>query len=199
MFYYYFMKIIFIFLGLFITERDKPKPPLKIAVLYFATINAKLRAELLQNITATYHCTVTEIKGIAPMPATAYYKPRNRYRAPLLLDYLVGYNGYDKIIGITTKDISTTHNKIYDWGVMGLGFCPGKACVISTFRLKTPDRLLFNERFIKVALHELGHTMGLVHCTFSKTCFMESAEGTIKSVDRETKLLCDNCKKLLIQ
>jgi len=82
---------------------------------------------------------------------------------------------------------------------MGLGSSPGKACVISTFKLKTANKPLLNERFLKVALHELGHTMGMPHCTYSNTCFIQSAEGTIKSVDRETKSLCSNCKKLLTQ
>ena len=68
---------------------------------------------------------------------------------------------------------------------------------ISSFRIKTPDKILFNDRLVKVALHELGHTMGLPHCTFSRTCFMEAAEGTVKSVDRETRFLCSNCKKLI--
>jgi len=192
------MPLIYLFcLSIVLTSSPKPTPPLKIGVLYFSPIDKELKAALLQNITATYHCTVTEIKGVAAMPVAAYYKPRNRYRAPVLLNYLNTYSGYDKIIGITTKDISTTKDAIHDWGVMGLGNCPGKSCVISTFRLKTPNKLLFNDRFIKVALHELGHTMGLPHCTFSNTCFMESAEGTIKSVDRETKFLCVHCKKLI--
>ncbi|CAN5457332.1 archaemetzincin family Zn-dependent metalloprotease [soil metagenome] len=186
-------------LSLLVSISTKPKPPLKIAVVYFSRIDNNLKTELFQNVTATYNCTVTEIKGVAEMPVTAYYKPRNRYRAPVLLTYLNTYSGYDKIIGITTKDISTTKDAIYDWGVMGLGNCPGKSCVISSFRLRTPNKLLFNDRFIKVALHELGHTMGLPHCTFSKTCFMEAAEGTIKNVDRETKFLCTNCKKVISQ
>ncbi len=186
-------------LFLLVTVSPKPTPPLKIAVCYFSAIDTKLKAALLQNIATTYHCTVTEIKGIAVLPAAAYYKPRNRYRAPVLLTYLNTYSGYDNVIGITTKDISTTNKGIYDWGVMGLGNCPGKSCVISTFRMRTPNRALFNDRFIKVALHELGHTMGLPHCTFSKTCFMEAAEGSIKNVDRETRSLCTNCKKIIHQ
>lgn len=193
------MQTIFLILSLLVPYSAPPKPPLKIAVLYFSSIDKNLQTALVQNISATYRCTVTEIKGIAILPATAYYKPRSRYRAPIVLTYLNTYSGYDKIIGITAKDISTTKNEIYDWGIMGLGSCPGKACVISTFRLKTPNKPLFNERFIKVALHELGHTMGLPHCTFSTTCFMESAEGSIRSVDRETKSLCTNCSKLLTQ
>ena len=185
--------------SLFLIGPQKPKPPLKIAVLYYANIDDDLKSELLHNIKATYYCTVTEIAGVAKLPEVAFYKPRNRYRAEILLKTIEGYKGYDKIIGITTKDISTTKNNIYDWGIMGLASSPGKSCVISTFRIKTPNKILFNDRFIKVALHELGHTMGLPHCTFSSNCFMESAEGTIKSVDRETRYLCSNCKKIISQ
>lgn len=192
------MQLIYLlFLSALLTSSPKPKPPLKIAVLYFSTIDKNLKAELLQNIAATYTCKVTELRGVATLPKAAYYPPRNRYKAAALLTYLNTYAGYDKIIGITTKDISTTKGAIDDWGVMGLGSCPGKSCVISTYRMRTPNRLLFNDRFIKVGLHELGHTMGLQHCTYSRTCFMEAAEGTIKSVDGETRFLCPHCKKLL--
>ena len=192
------MQIVYLILvSLFVSGKDTAKPPIKIAVLYYANIDENLKSELLQNITATYLCTVTEIKGIATLPKAAFYKPRNRYRATVLLESINSYNGYDKIIGITSKDISTSKNNIYDWGIMGLANSPGRSCIISTYRIKTPNKVLFNDRFIKVALHELGHTMGLPHCTFSNTCFMEAAEGTIKSVDRETKNLCSNCKKLI--
>ena len=191
------MQIISLLLSLLVSFSVPTKPPLKIAVLYFSAMDKNLQTALIQNISATYPSTVTVIKGIATLQAAAYYKPRNRYRVPVVLTYLNTYSGYDKIIGITTKVISTTKDEIYDWGVMGLGSCPGKACVISTFRLKTPDKPLFNERFLKVALHELGHTMGLPHCTYSSTCFMEAAEGTIKSVDRGGTSLYPNCKKLL--
>ena len=194
------MQIVYLILvSLFVSGKHTAKPPLKIGVLYYTNIDANLKKELLQNINATYLCTVTEIKGISTLPIAAFYKPRNRYRATVLLERIDSYNGYDKIIGITTKDISTSKNNIYDWGIMGLANSPGRSCIISTFRIKTPNKVLFNDRFIKVALHELGHTMGLPHCTFSNTCFMEAAEGTIKSVDRETRYLCSNCKKLVSQ
>ncbi len=146
------MKTIFLFLSFLVSYATPPKPPLKIAVLYFSSIDKNLQTALVQNISATYRCTVTEIKGIAILPATAYYKPRSRYRAPIVLTYLNTYSGYDKIIGIATKDISTTKDKIYDWGVMGLGSCPGKACVISTFRLRTPVSSPKNSTFYKSCL-----------------------------------------------
>ncbi len=194
------MQIVYLLLlSLFVAGPHKSKPLLKIGVLYYANIDDKLKKELLQNINTTYLCTVTEIKGIATLPQAAFYKSRNRYRATVLLESINSYKGFDKVIGITSKDISTTKNNIYDWGIMGLAKSPGRSCIISTYRIKTPNKVLFNDRFIKVALHELGHTMGLPHCTFNSTCFMEAAEGTIKSVDREKRFLCSNCKKLISQ
>ena len=193
------MHILYLLLSFFATNNAgvSTNDPLKIGIIYYSAVDKNLKAELLQNIKQTYFCNVSEVPALHTLPAAAYYKARNRYRAPVLLQYLNAIKGFDKIIGITTKDISTTNGKFYDWGIMGLGSCPGKSCVISTFRIRTSDKLLFNDRFVKVALHELGHTMGLPHCTFSKTCFMEAAEGSIKSVDRESRSLCSNCRRLL--
>jgi archaemetzincin len=74
---------------------------------------------------------------------------------------------------------------------MGLGFEPGNACVISTFRLSKTN---FAAQFYKVALHELGHTQGLPHCP-NKTCLMRDAEGS-NHLDEETGF-CPSCKAYL--
>ncbi len=74
---------------------------------------------------------------------------------------------------------------------MGLGYCPGNACVVSTFRL---DKDNLSNQFYKVAIHELGHTQGLPHCT-AKTCLMRDAEGK-NNLDNEFDF-CEKCKKLL--
>jgi archaemetzincin len=136
------------------------------------------------------------------LPKSAYYAPRNRYRADSLLDYLLGVRPatVDYLVGLTQKDISCTSDPYPDWGVFGLGFMPGKSCVISTFRLRkgAKSEAHFRERLSKVVLHELGHNFGLGHCP-NTTCFMHDAEGTIKSVDREQKNLCSGCKQRLIK
>lgn len=71
---------------------------------------------------------------------------------------------------------------------MGLGYCPGKACVASSFRLSPQKR---QQQFFKVAIHELGHTQGLAHCAI-KTCLMRDAEGG-NHLDEETDF-CQKCK-----
>jgi archaemetzincin len=133
------------------------------------------------------------IKKPIKIPNSFYVKDRNRYRADSIIRYLKTINGNDSItVGITNWDISTTKGKVSDWGVMGLGYRPGKSCVISTFRLNKKN---LTEQFHKVVLHEIGHTIGLKHCQV-QTCLMRDAEGG-NPLDQE-KDFCLNCKKVLI-
>ncbi len=126
------------------------------------------------------------------LPTKSYYPPRNRYRADLLIKYLSDFGSADTIvIGLTNKDISTTKGSVSDFGIMGLGYCPGNACVVSTFRLAKTN---LYEQFYKLAIHELGHTQGLPHCP-NKICFMRDANG--KNVFNEVKDFCPSCKSFL--
>lgn len=145
---------------------------------------------------------LVQIKKISPnvvlrqsisFPENSYYKPRNRYRADSIIKVLHNYIGKDSVIvGLSNNDISVTKNGIKDWGVMGLGYRPGKSCVISDFRMAGKNR---DQQFYKVVLHELGHTEGLPHCKV-KTCLMRDAEGG-NHLDEE-KDFCANCKSFLL-
>lgn len=127
------------------------------------------------------------------LPAAAYYPPRGRYRAEKLLADLNQVPGFDHVIGITVRDISTQKGKIADWGIFGLGHMPGKSCVISTFRLsRKVERVSPQQRLARVVFHEIGHTLGLPHCP-AKSCLVADAEGAIASVDRG-KDFCASCR-----
>ena len=83
------------------------------------------------------------IKNSIPLPRFAFYPIRNRYRADSLIQFINNKTTDAHItIGLTNKDISTNKEAIPDWGVMGLGCCPGKACVASTFRLTKSEKLM---------------------------------------------------------
>jgi archaemetzincin len=127
------------------------------------------------------------------MPEMAYYRPRNRYRADTLINWLKNRTAPNFVtVGITSKDISTKKGMYPDWGVMGLGYEPGNACIASSFRLGKNT----NEELFKVVIHEIGHTQGLSHCSV-KTCFMRDAEG--KNTTGEEKEFCPTCKQKLIR
>jgi len=120
---------------------------------------------------------------------------------------LAKYKSKEQKLIITEEDIAFKYVQkgIEEYGIMGMGYYPGTTSVVSTFRLKrqhgtrgplVPARL-FTERLQKVTLHEIGHNLGLDHCTNHPECLMSSANGTMKQVDRQKMWLCDSCKKLL--
>jgi len=134
------------------------------------------------------------LKDPIAIPASAYYAERNRYKADSLIHFLETNTSTDHItIGITNKDISTRKDSIADWGIMGLGLCPGRVCIASDFRLSGVQRA---DQLFKVAIHELGHTQGLKHCAV-KTCFMRDAEG--KNTTSEETGFCESCRSYLIR
>jgi archaemetzincin len=100
---------------------------------------------------------------------------------------------------LTESDICHYKDKSRpEYGIFGLGLRPGKTCIISTFRLKRgvgKEKAL--ERLKKVALHEIGHNLGLKHCENDKRCMMNDARGTIKQVDYGNVWFCDKCKEQL--
>jgi len=170
----------------------------KVAVILYENFDTVMLNTAIDEVKSFYHCDAI-ILPPQDLPAFAYYKPRYRYKADSLLKFQSGLlpSGTQSVIGLTNKDISTTTDNHDDWGIFGLGYCPGKACVISVFRLQSGPYDLYKERFIKVLLHELGHNMGLPHCNYDSTCMMNDAKGTMAQVDLERKWLCPNCKKLL--
>lgn len=109
------------------------------------------------------------------------------------------------VLGLTHKDISTTKTnnsgntkepkyKYQDWGIMGLAYCPGNSCIISTFRIKTNNKKQYFSRLKKVSVHEFGHNLGLKHCQ-DKKCVMTDAVENVSTIDNANLKLCENCLK----
>ncbi|MCW3126137.1 MAG: Peptidase family [Bacteroidetes bacterium] len=121
-----------------------------------------------------------------------------RYSAPILLNCLSDLpraKGY-KILGLASFDIFTESRGVKEWGIFGLGNCPGNACVVSDFRLKQFKGK--TEAFtINVIIHEIGHNFGLPHCDKDEKCLMNDAKGTIATLYKEQKWLCPYCTNKL--
>jgi archaemetzincin len=171
--------------------QEKYVQPITIDIQPFSDIS-KEKVDFVYRELSKIYPNIT-IKKSIDLPAMAYYKERNRYRADSLIKFLRKQTQANHlIIALTSKDISWTKGKITDYGIMGLGLCPGQVCVASSFRLSKTDNM---RQLFVVSIHELGHTQGLPHCPV-KTCFMRDAEGG-NPTNEETEF-CPKCKAHLV-
>ena len=152
---------------------------------------------LKNRIAAIYNAEVTVLQPRL-LPANAHYALGKRYTADTLLVFLKSLlpNRTYYVLGVTGKDIATKKGNNLHWGIMGLGYQPGNACVISDYRLsKYPQtQMQLNEKLLKVALHELGHNFGLPHCP-DEHCIMTDAKGKDKL--NNEKGFCSKCNTYL--
>jgi len=159
----------------------------------------KADVDMVEDALIRFYGRPVRILPRVPLPQSAYYAPRRRYRAEKLLEYLEERRPADalQILGLTAADISTTKGAHKDWGVLGLASIDGTVGVISRYRAKKRSKgnLHTRHRLSKVAVHEIGHTLGLEHCP-TVGCLMEDAKGSVLTSDREYDL-CPRCRAQL--
>jgi archaemetzincin len=132
------------------------------------------------------------------LPKSAWYKPRKRWRAEKLLDFLDSLELKDvwRVCGITEQPISTTKGARYDWGIAGLGTMSGKTSVLTSYlfrRFKKRAPKKYYRYLENLVIHEVGHTLGLEHCPLDR-CIMADAKGNaIKAARKSTNQFCPHC------
>ena len=165
--------------------------------------------QFLQNELQQFYKVPVIILKETAMPSTFRNMTKGeRYSADSLIKWLAktAPDSITKVVGLTHKDIFTTvkenwhikepANKYAVWGIFGLGYMPGRSCIISDHRLKTDDTPRFHHRLRTVIIHELGHNMGLPHCS-TKNCIMSDANERIQTVDNSADNYCSKCKDKL--
>ncbi len=141
--------------------------------------------------------TTEHAPSIDPLPA--FNAERNQYYSTQLLAALLQtYPRHDgKILGVTSLDL---YVPVLTY-VFGEAQLSGKAAVISARRLDEreyglPLNLpLLHARLIKEALHELGHTYGLLHC-IDQQCAMHTST-IVEEVDIKPDAFCFSCLRAL--
>jgi archaemetzincin len=126
---------------------------------------------------------------------------RNQYNSTWILSKLLLEVPEEdcKVLGVTSVDLFVPVLTF----VFGEAQLQGKAAVVSSYRLrdelyglpKNSERL--KERLEKEAIHELGHTFGIVHCR-NPECVMHSYTYA-EEVDFKSKNFCSSCSVLLDQ
>jgi archaemetzincin len=137
--------------------------------------------------------------GNMPIPDHSFEADRDQYHSTKILKELVREAPPDsfKILGVTEKDLCIPILTF----VYGEAQLNGVGALVSLARLRQefygvrPDEDIFRDRLHKEALHELGHTFGLVHCSLVK-CLMYLS-NTILDVDRKGRAFCRHCQQAL--
>ncbi len=129
-------------------------------------------------------------------PRDAYDAKRKQHASGKVLRWLLEAGpGGGKVLGITDRDLFIPI-LTYVFGEAQLG---GGAAVVSTARLREDagphaDRVL-TERLAKEAVHEVGHSLGLLHCA-TEGCVMGRSPA-VREVDEKSSLPCGVCRARL--
>ena len=169
-----------------------------IGILSIGKTDSHVISRIQENLNMAFpksKCTL--IPETLPIPEESFNKTRKQHRSNFLLGKIRNYAEKEKtlnrVLGIVNIDIFVPRLNF----VFGEAECPGKAALISLYRLKPefygepPNMDLFVERSTKEAVHELGHTLGLRHC-LNPFCVMYFS-NSIFETDRKQSLFCNKC------
>jgi archaemetzincin len=132
-------------------------------------------------------------------PSDTYHPARQQYNSTALLAKLLqlARQPEEKILGVADVDLFIPILTF----VYGEAQLNNRAAVVSVYRLRQEfyglpgNDPLFYQRCEKEALHELGHTFGLVHCK-QFDCLMHFS-NSIEQIDLKSNSFCPACTSTL--
>jgi archaemetzincin len=186
------------------TNKDK-----RVAIQPIGTFDSSQTKHLRSYVSGFFSVQTVMLEPI-DIPQKAIINKNGGLSADFLLSRMIKTkpDSIDIVIGITHADIFMQNDSAskqykkgataHDWkGVLGLSYVKAHAAIISDARLKTLFRSdFFNLRLYPVVLHEMGHILGLEHCS-EKRCAMSEANGAIWAFDDELRDYCKKCRQKL--
>lgn len=127
-------------------------------------------------------------------PGKTYHPERRQYHSTELLEQLAALRLPGRTLGVTALDLYIPI-LTFVFGEAQLG---GACALVSSHRMSEAfyglpeDPWLAENRLGKCAIHEIGHTYGLVHCD-DQECVMAAAHA-VEWIDLKTDRLCDTCQ-----
>jgi archaemetzincin len=179
---------------LFAKERNQE---MGIVLVAIGAVDKNVMDWLKNDLSTVFNRKITVGEGMLEHDY-AYNKKRNQYLSTVILNAVMEqkeYAPYEKILGIVDHDLYVPElNFVF-------GEASRKAAVISLTRLRQTfyrlpeDQNLFHQRVLTEAVHELGHTYGLGHCS-NPRCVMFFS-NSLKDTDRKGSEFCQKCKSKL--
>lgn len=159
---------------------------------------ARLHLELLAEGLAPTLRVACSIQSDSLDVAFAFDTLRGQYHSTEILKRLMKLPAVEtwRLLGVTEADLFIPV-LTFVFGEAQLGPCSGASALVSMHRLRQefygmpPDPQLLSERLLKESLHELGHTVGLRHCSYYR-CVMSSSHS-IENIDLKLAQFCRSC------
>lgn len=130
-------------------------------------------------------------------PEEAFDSRRKQYHSTRIIVILENHpslSRFERKLGVTSLDL-------YNPGRDGQGFVfgesrsPGSSGIVSTYRLTSSRPDLSVSRVKKEVVHELGHMLGLTHCTHPQ-CVMHQSK-IVSDTDTKMDDYCNRCRRVL--
>lgn len=167
-------------------------------LLPIGNVEGRLLMELAPALAEIYRVP-TEILSTRLDPDFAFHRERQQYHSSELLRAMQRFVEPDswRVLGITHVDL---YIPILTF-VFGEAQMGGPCGLVSAHRLRqdfyglAPDADVLRNRLLKEAVHELGHTLDLTHCT-DYQCAMAPSHA-VEWIDLKDSSLCGACESLV--
>jgi len=154
---------------------------------------------LQAQLSSVFHTAVELYPKRDVSPSSTFDFGRNQFNSTAILGTALNrFNGNSaKILCVTALDLFVPVLTF----VFGEAQLDGTAAIVSTHRLDEmfyglpKNQQILEERLFKEAVHELGHTFGLIHC-HDYECVMHSSTS-VEEIDVKSLTFCANCTEKL--
>ncbi|MFH1106397.1 MAG: hypothetical protein V1787_00725 [Candidatus Micrarchaeota archaeon] len=154
---------------------------------------------LKTTLSGAFKAEVVLLKRPLPADYEHFTEPRGQWDAEKLLEWLSGLFAKERgtfVIGLFPYDMFAGRRK----QVFGVAENVGRTAIVSYHAFDPAmqgrhDDELFRRRLYKKVVHQLGHLMGIPHCS-NRNCVMNQARN-LMFLDRKTAEFCRKCRPLV--